>query len=310
MTRIASYPPGRVWCAVAVATLTVGFAGCGQKSATTTTGQSTTVQSTASADASATAADASATTASDGSGVIDYRTKDPANLGIPIYPGAKTTPGGSVASSDKTGSGQVVNMSSSDSFDTVYGWYKSQLPADAQKMKTSLMGASTATFQVGPGDEKNGKFVTVSSTGKGDTIITLTVGTTTAAAGASPAADVASTQGTSGAQHDDLSAFGVPTYPNATESVMLPAVIGDEGKAEHGQLTTKDSFNTVYAWYKTRLRAGSEDSEAAASNHVNSDGDEGAMFEISKDPEFNVVISRSKGDADTTVVFLRLTKVK
>jgi hypothetical protein len=172
------------------------------------------------------------------------------------------------------------------------------------------MGASTATFQVGPGDEKSGKFVTVSSAGKGDTIISLTVGTTTASAGATPAVDAASAQGAPGAQHDDLSAFGVPAYPNATESVMLPAMIGDEGKAEHGQLTTNDSFNTVYAWYKQRLAAGSEDSQAAASNHTNSDGDEAAMFEISKDPEFNITIARSKGDKVTTVVFQRLTKVK
>jgi hypothetical protein len=299
-----------VWCAVAVASLTFGVGGCGQKSTDTTTGQSTTAQTTPAADASAAPADASATAATDGNGVIDYRTKDPASLGIPIYPGAKTTPNGSVSSSDKTGSGQVVNLDSPDSFDTVYAWYKSQLPADAQKMKTSLMGASTATFQVGTGDEKSGKFVTVSSTGKGDTIITLTVGTTTAAAGSSPAADAANAQQSSGAQHDDLSTFGVPNYPNASESVMLPAMVSDEGKAEHGQLTTKDSFGTVYAWYKQRLPAGSESAEAAASNHINSDGDDGALFEISKNPQFSVLIARSKGDADTTVVFMRLTKNK
>ncbi|HEY5093532.1 MAG TPA: hypothetical protein VII69_00280 [Candidatus Eremiobacteraceae bacterium] len=300
MTRL----PLPLVCAI-VAALTLGFSGCGQKSADTS---SKLVVSSASA---APDAQASSTDASDSSGVIDYRTKDPATLGIPLYPGAKTTEGGSVGSSDKTGSGQVVNLTSPDSFDTVYGWYKSQLPADAQKMKTSVMGASTATFQVGPGDEKTGKFVTVSSTGKGDTFITLSVGNSTGAdAGSSPAPSNASADQSTGLQHDDLGTFGVPTYPNATESVMLPAMIGDEGKSEHGQLTTKDSFSTVYAWYKPRLRAGSEDAEAAASNHINSDGDEGAMFEISKDPEFNVVISRSKGDDETTVVFLRLTKVK
>lgn len=304
MTRLPSSLPSALLCAFAAATLALILGGCSSKSADTSTSQSagTTAQ---------TAASPAATDASDNSGVIDYRTKDPATLGIPIYPGAKTTEGGSIASSDKTGSGQVVNLTSADSFDTVYGWYKSQLPADAEKTKTSVMGASTATFQVGPGDEKNGKFVTVSSTGKGDTFITLSVGNATAAdAGSSPVASDASANQSSGLQHDDLSTFGVPTYPNATESVMLPAMVGDEGKAEHGQLTTKDSFKTVYAWYKARLRAGSEDPEAAASNHINSDGDEAAMFEVSKDPEFNVVISRSKGDDDTTVVFLRLTKVK
>lgn len=318
-------------CALAAASLTLSLGGCGSKSAGSSSSHvvssATATDAVASApasdsgaapdDASTPAADASAAPAgqagadaTDSSGVIDYRTKDPASLGIPVYPGAKAAEGGSIGSSDKNGSGQIVNLTSPDSFDTVYGWYKSQLPAGAEKTKTSVLGASTATFQVGPGDEKNGKFVTVSSTGKGDTFITLSVGSSTADAGASPAAAAANSDQSSGARHDDLSTFGVPTYPTASESVMLPAEIGDEGKAEHGQLTTNDSFNTVYAWYKSRLRAGSEDPEAAASNHINSDGDQGAMFEVSKDPEFNVVISRSKGDDDTTVVFMRLTKVK
>src|SRR5450755_177565 len=241
------------------------------------------------ASASASAADASATaagttettTASDGGGVIDYRTKDPASLGMPIYPGAKNSPGGSVAASDKTGSGQTVTLTTPDSFDTVYAWYKSQLPPNAEKLKTGIAGVATAVFQVGPGDEKSGKFVTVSTTGKGDTIILLAVGTTTAAAaGSSPAADVANARQGSAGQHDDLSTFGLPTYPNTVESILLPATMSDEGKAEHGQLTTKDSFVTVYAWYKQRLPAGAENADAAASNHINSDGDLGAMFDV------------------------------
>ena len=293
--------PLALLCTVAAASLTFGLGGCGSKSADTSSSH---IASSATAPAGQAATDAT-----DSSGVIDYRTKDPASLGILVYPGAKAAEGGSIASSDKSGSGQIVNLTSPDSFDIVYGWYKSQLPDDAEKTKTSVLGASTATFQVGPGDEKNGKFVTVSSTGKGDTVITLSVGSSTGAdAGSSPAA--ANPDQSSGARHDDLSTFGVPTYPTASESVMLPAEIGHDGKAEHGQLTTNDSFNTVYAWYKARLRAGSEDPEAVASNHINSDGDEAAMFEVSKDPEFNVVISRSKGDDETTVVFLRLTKVK
>jgi hypothetical protein len=272
--------------------------------------------STTSADASPVAIAAAASTptadavsagADNGAGTIDYRAKNPASLGIPIYPGAKSDPNGSIAASDKSGASQVVNLTTADSYDTVYAWYKSQLPADAEKSKTGIAGVASATFQVGPGDEKNGKFVTVSTVGKGDTLVTLSVGSTTAAA-ASAAPDATVAQ--SGARHDDLSAFGEPNYPTTTESVLLPATLSDEGKAEHGQFTTADSFATVYAWYKQRLPAGTEDPDAAASNHLNSDGDSGAMFNVSTDPQYTIVIARSKSDTETTVVFLRLTKVK
>jgi hypothetical protein len=264
------------------------------------------------AESSATSAvatvDSSATTGSDnGAGTIDYRAKNPASLGMPIYPGAKSDPNGSIAASDKSGASQVVNLTSPDSFDTVYAWYKAQLPADAEKSKTGIAGVASATFQVGPGDEKNGKFVTVSTVGKGDTIITLSVGSTTVAT-ASSAPDSANAQ--SGARHDDLSSFGEPNYPTTTESVLLPATLSDEGKAEHGQFTTADSFATVYAWYKQRVPAGTEDPQAAASNHTNSDGDLGAMFNMSTDPQYSIVISRSKSDTETTVVLLRLSENK
>src|ERR1700682_6183344 len=105
--------------------------------------------STTTADASPVAiaaADATATTGTDnGAGKIDYRAKNPASLGIPIYPGAKSDPNGSIAASDKNGASQVVNLTSADNFDTVYAWYKAQLPADAQKSKTGIAGIASAT---------------------------------------------------------------------------------------------------------------------------------------------------------------------
>ena len=293
----------RALAAVAITAAVVSACGCaGNKHA---------ASNAPAADNATAAAQTGTAIANDGGGAIDLRTKDPASLGIPIYPGAKNSPGGNLGVSDKSGGGQMVILTSPDSFETVYAWYKSQLPADAEKMKTGIAGVATATFQVGPGDEKSGKFVTVSSSGRGDTIITLAVGSTSAtAAGSSPAADVANAQQATPGQHDDLSTFGVATYPSVIESVMLPAVTSDEGKAEHGQLSTKDPFDTVYAWYKQRLPAGSEPADAAASNHTSSDGDQLAKFQLSTDPDSSVMIVRSKGDDATTVVFLRLTKNK
>jgi hypothetical protein len=85
-------------------------------------------------------------------------TVDPASLGLPVYPGATQSDQGSMSVSDasKGAASQLVMLTTTDPFDKVYDYYKSQLPAGAQTAKVSTGGSQMATFEVGAGtkDEK------------------------------------------------------------------------------------------------------------------------------------------------------------
>jgi len=226
---------------------------------------------------------------------------DPKTLGLPIYPGAKPSEGVGLASSGADGSGQMVNLTTPDSFETVVAWYRAQLPAGAGN--GSLIGTEhkMITFQVvtKPNDAK---LVTVATEGD-HTSITLTAGHSTAAPGAA-----ASTAGKApgAADHADLHTLGLPVYGSVYESSWVGNFSDDTQTTRQGNLSTHDPFAKVYSWYKSQMPAGSEGSEAAASNHVTDDGEHAALFQIgtTADPKSKMVmITQGKGD-DATIIVL------
>ena len=92
---------------------------------------------------------------------------DPASLGLPVYPGAKASDQNSVSVSGmKQGGegGQVVMLTTDDSFDKVYDYYHSQMPAGSEKMKVTSGKTRMATFEVGESSSKDSKTVMIQDT--------------------------------------------------------------------------------------------------------------------------------------------------
>jgi hypothetical protein len=116
-----------------------------------------------------------------------------------------------------------------------------------------------------------------------------------------------------GEAHDDLSSMGIPLYPNVVESgwtdtEAIRLLVGkpklDTPRMRNGEMSTKDSFDVVYAWYRKQMPSGSEPAAAAASNHTTDDGDRMALFEAGTngDPTYQrVMILRGKNDEYTLV---------
>jgi hypothetical protein len=139
---------------------------CSNKAASSTDASATAAATAADASNAATAptdtpaapADASGATATPG---MTVHTKDgdatiggsvdTSKLGAPVYPGATTDPNsqGSLSASSNTGSTVIATYQTPDTFDKVYDYYKSQMPAGSEGMKMSMGGISTAAWQVG-----------------------------------------------------------------------------------------------------------------------------------------------------------------
>jgi hypothetical protein len=151
---------------IALASLIIVFPACARKATITTSNGSATVS---------TSADNSTTTitTNQGSVTAGKDAVDLTKLPVPVYPGSQTTTG-SLTVNGANGSGQMVSLKSADSFDTVYNWYKSQLPAGAGQMKSSSGGSDFAEFVV---SGKNASIM-LSSKGAGETDIVITVSTT------------------------------------------------------------------------------------------------------------------------------------
>jgi len=96
---------------------------------------------------------------------------DPAKIGLPIYPGATAGEGTSMAGSSEEGSGAMMIMKTSDSFDKVYAWYKAQMPAGSQQMQSTNGDTSVAEFQIGKDTDKEQKSVTLTSESDGTSIM-------------------------------------------------------------------------------------------------------------------------------------------
>jgi len=108
---------------------------------------------------------------SEGTTQIGEGVVDPNTLGLPVYPGAVPSKGGSFSSHTKQGGAQIVTIETNDPFEKVYAFYKANMPPGSEKMK---VGQSMATFQVSSGKDSSRKGVSV-ATYQGKTEITLIV---------------------------------------------------------------------------------------------------------------------------------------
>ncbi len=67
-------------------------------------------------------------------------------IALPIYPGAKQAPDGTISTSSSTGSVDIKWYTTKDDSKTVADWYKTHLPADFQNFVISADGKTTGTF--------------------------------------------------------------------------------------------------------------------------------------------------------------------
>lgn len=89
---------------------------------------------------------------------------------IPSYPGATQEASGTSSGGGVTSASGTV-LSTSDSFDTVYHWYQSHMPAGSEKSHSNMGGMESAVFYMGnPGGDQ--RSVTITTSG-GKTMITI-----------------------------------------------------------------------------------------------------------------------------------------
>ncbi|MDE2481403.1 MAG: hypothetical protein KGN02_04345 [bacterium] len=114
-------------------------------------------------------------TTKDGTVSID-KAVDASTLGAPVYPGA--TSAGSLSGTTEKGTGALATYTTKDSFDKVYAFYKSKLPAGSEKMKMATGDSQMAVFQVGADSAPEQTSVTVNAE-NGETTIQIAHGTKT-----------------------------------------------------------------------------------------------------------------------------------
>ena len=110
----------------------------------------------------------------EGSMTVGQNAVDVSKLGLPVYPGASQKDSGGMSTETTRGSSQVVMMTTPDSFDKVYAWYKGQMPAGTEKMHFTTPGGALASFVIGASGAKEQKSVMLTS-GKDKTSIMLSV---------------------------------------------------------------------------------------------------------------------------------------
>lgn len=135
-----------------VLVLTIGVSACTKGRSLTVSTSSGSATVTQSRDNQTTTVTTKEGTFTAGKGAVD-----PASLGVPVYPGAQPSEGGSIAASGPHGGGQIVTLKTSDPFDKVYDYYKSQMPKNGETTKTEAGGAATAIFKIG--SDQNGTVV-------------------------------------------------------------------------------------------------------------------------------------------------------
>lgn len=117
-------------------------------------------------------------TSKEGSMTVGQNAVDVTKLGLPIYPGASAKQSGGLSTQSKTGSAQIIVMTTPDSFDKVYAWYKGQMPGGSEQMHINSGTGSMASFVIGKTGAKEQKSVMITSE-KDKTSIMLSVGTKT-----------------------------------------------------------------------------------------------------------------------------------
>lgn len=116
--------------------------------------------------------ESSSSTSSSSSSMTTSATTAPSSAAsseIPTYPGATQEASGSSSGAGVTTASGTV-LSTPDSFDKVYRWYQSNMPAGSEKSHTAVAGMESAVFWVGnAGDQRS---VTITTSG-GKTMITI-----------------------------------------------------------------------------------------------------------------------------------------
>lgn len=162
--------------------LAIALGACSSSQKSTTSTDTSTAPADTSAGGTATADANSGGSASNAGGSMTINTKegsvsmganvDASKIGVPVYPGATTAGGGGGWSvQSKEGTGQVVSLTTNDSFSKVEAWYKAQLPAGSEVMNATSGSTSSAVFQVGKNTDKDQQSVEISSDGTKTTIV-------------------------------------------------------------------------------------------------------------------------------------------
>jgi hypothetical protein len=152
----------------AIAVVALALAGC-------SSGHKTTIATSEGNVTTDTSSDAKTTTITTQSGSVKMgeNAVDPASLGLPVYPGASTAEGGGWSMQSKEGGGQIVTLTTTDSFDAVEAWYKSKMPADSEAMNMKSGDSASAVFKVGKDTDSDQSTVMINGE-KDKTTITLT----------------------------------------------------------------------------------------------------------------------------------------
>lgn len=152
----------------AIALAILALSGCSSHHKTTVTTSGGTITTDTSGDSKTTTITAQGASVKMGQGAVD-----PAKLGLPVYPGATTAEGGGWAMQSKEGGGEMVTLTTSDSYDKVEAWYKAKMPADSEAMNMKSGDTAAAVFKVGKESDKDQSSVLINGE-KDKTTITLT----------------------------------------------------------------------------------------------------------------------------------------
>jgi hypothetical protein len=108
-----------------------------------------------------------------GTAIIGKGAVNAAALGLPLYPGAIASDTGGMAVHNTSGTSNVVSLTTTDSFDKVYAWYKLRMPNGTEQTHMMAAGGSVASFAEGKLGDKDQKSVVITESG-GKTTILLT----------------------------------------------------------------------------------------------------------------------------------------
>jgi len=159
----------RLFGAVCFAALLLASAGCASHRQVIATKEGTATVETNQSN------DTTTITSKEGSASFGKNAVDVSKIGLPIYPGATANDTGGMSFQSKEGSSQIVVMTTADSFDKVYAWYKGQMPSGSEQMHMSSGNSSVASFVIGKQGDKNAKTVTITAD-KDKTSIMLAAG--------------------------------------------------------------------------------------------------------------------------------------
>jgi hypothetical protein len=157
----------RIYKIAGIAVVALALAGC-------SSGHKTTVATSEGTVTTGTSSDAKTTTITTQSGSVKMgeNAVDPASLGLPVYPGASTAEGGGWSMQSKEGGGQIVTLTTTDSFDAVESWYKSKMPSGSEAMDMKSGDSASAVFKVGRDTDSDQSTVMINGE-KDKTTITL-----------------------------------------------------------------------------------------------------------------------------------------